>query len=501
MSEVQRALEKRKAWMAANDAQRAEATTENVTVGTPAQAQVVVDQIGNVEGEVKQAKVSSAPNEIREIIDAVCTKFNPNHFVAPEGSNVYVWVKTYNQALKKTVYQKRTVPAFLETYRNETVRTPDGKGGHKSVSVAKVWIEAAGRANYPGGMMCCPDGEVPDGVFNTFMGWGVEATEGDVSLILEFILHVICSGNKTHANYLIKWMAFCIQRPSAPPGVAVVLVGGKGCGKTTLGELLIKLHGGHGMSVSDPKFLTGSFNAHMRDLLFMFCDESFWAGDKAAEGTLKARVTGQTLTIEAKGVDAITVPNMMSIMMATNNEHAVPSSSDERRWFVLRVSNVRQGDFDYWDKLNNNINNGGAEAFLHYLQARNLTDFNVRSVPHTEELANQKIHSFGALADFMFQGLSEGLLCGFPWDQERTPTRSLFAARLEEYCQRHPKHRYNVPTPQYVGRHLLEMIGATKTRGSQGSREYTYRFPGLDEAREAFATWARLGDDFDWGDE
>lgn len=493
MSAVEK-FKKRLALQGAEDVNEAEQAK-------PAPVVALSNQIEAARVEGRKARADDFQPEAQAIIDSVCARFNPTHFVAPEGSNVYVWIKYIDPALKRYGYRKMSFTAFTQQYCNDMVYVPDGKGGQKLVSVAAVWLNAPSRPTYPGGMMCCPDGQVPDGVFNTFMGWGVEAAEGDVSLILEFILQVICSGNKTHAKYLIKWMAFCIQHPSEPPGVAVVLVGGKGCGKTTLGELLIKLHGAHGMSVSDPKFLTGSFNAHMRDLLFMFCDESFWAGDKSAEGTLKARVTGQTLTIEAKGVDAVTVPNMMSIMMATNNEHAVPSSSDERRWFVLRVSNIKQGDFDYWDKLNDNINNGGAEALLYYLQNFNLTGFNVRSVPQTQELAAQKIHSFGALADFMFQGLSEGLMCGHPWEDELIVSRSVFMARVDEYCQRHPKHRYNVPTPQYIGRHLMEMVGATKTRGSHGLREYTYRFPGLDEARTGFAKWARLGADFTWGDE
>lgn len=493
MSTVEK-FKKRLALQGAQDVNEAEQAK-------PAPVVALVNQIKAAKAAGKQAKADDFQTEVQAVIDSVGARFNPTHFVAPEGSNVYVWIKYFDPALKRYGYRKMSFTAFTQQYCNDMVYVPDGKGGQKLVSVATVWLNAPNRPTYPGGMMCFPIGEAPDGVFNTFMGWGVEATEGDASLILEFVLNVICSGNKTYANYLIKWMAFCIQRPSAPPGVAVVLVGGKGCGKTTLGELLIKLHGAHGMSVSDPKFLTGSFNAHMRELLFMFCDESFWAGDKSAEGTLKARVTGQTLTIEAKGVDAITAPNMMSIMMATNNEHAVPSSSDERRWFVLRVSNIRQGDFEYWDKLNDNINNGGAEALLHYLRNVDLTGFNVRSVPHTQELTSQKIHSFGPLADFIFQELSEGLLCGHPWEDELTVSRSLFMTRLEDFCQRHPRHRYNVPTPQFAGRHLHEMVGATKTRGSHGLREYTYRFPGLDDARTGFTKWARLGADFTWGGE
>lgn len=440
--------------------------------------------------------------EVQEIIDAICARFNPTHFVAPEGSNVYVWIKSYNAATKRVCYQRRTVPAFIETYRNDTVLIPDGKKGNKLVSVAQIWLNAPKRRTYPNGMGCYPTGEVPEGVFNTFLGWGVEAIHGDLSPILQFIEDVICSGNKAHANYLIKWMACCIQRPATPPGVAVVLVGGKGTGKTTLGELLIKLHGAHGMSVSDPKFLTGSFNAHMRDLLFLFCDESFWAGDKSAEGTLKARVTGKTLTIEAKGVDAITAPNMMSIMMATNNEHAVPSSSDERRWFVLRVSDSKQGDFQYWDELNAFINDGGTEALLHYLKNVDLKDFNVRSVPQTKELTSQKTYSFGALDGFLFDLLSMGYMGDRIWENDRAldVSRTLFMEKLAEYCQKHPRHRYNIPTAQYVGRHLQSMVGANKSRRSQGARENIYSLPGLTEARRVFAEWARLGNDFDWED-
>lgn len=485
-------FKKRLATQCAQDANKA----ANDEKPTPAVALLKQVKEAQAEGQLKRS--TNAPDELQEIIDSQCTRFNPTHFVAPEGSNVFVWIKYFDSVLRRYGYRKMSFTAFTQQYCNEIVRIPDSKGGYKTVSVAVVWLNAPGRPTYPGGMMCCPDGIVPDGVFNTFMGWGVESIEGDVSQILEFILHVICSGNNSHAKYLIKWMAFCIQRPSLPPGVAVVLVGGKGCGKTTLGDLMGKLHRAHGMSVSDPKFLTGSFNAHMRDLLFMFCDESFWAGDKSAEGTLKARVTGQTLTIEAKGVDAITAPNMMSIMMATNNEHAVPSSSDERRWFVLRVSNIKQGDFDYWNKLNANIESGGAEAFLHYLQKIDLTGFNVRSVPHTEELANQKIYSFGALDDFLYQALSDGSLCNRPWSESIILSRAAFMANLEDYCQKHPKHRFANLKPQYVGRHLLEMVGASKKRNANGTREYTYQFPELDEAREIFASWARLGDDFKW---
>jgi hypothetical protein len=47
----------------------------------------------------------------------------------------------------------------------------------------------------------------------------------------------------------------------------------------------------------------------------------------------------------------------------------------------------------YFTAITKQMDNGGREAFLHLLKTRNISDFNVRAVPQTGALAEQKRHS------------------------------------------------------------------------------------------------------------
>ena len=111
----------------------------------------------------------------------------------------------------------------------------------------------------------------------------------------------------------------------------------KGIGKGQVGQMLMRIFQNHSLHITQSKHLVGNFNAHLVDALFLFLDEAFWAGDKQGEGTLKALITERTLMIEPKGVDAFQMPNRLKILIASNNEWAVPASADERRYFVLDV--------------------------------------------------------------------------------------------------------------------------------------------------------------------
>ena len=130
-----------------------------------------------------------------------------------------------------------------------------------------------------------------------------------------------------------------------------MLRGLKGTGKGTLGQILHRLFRHHAMQISNPAHFTGRFNGHLVDVLFLFVDEAFWAGDKAGEGTLKALVTEPTIPIEPKFVNLFQTPNRLKILMASNADWVVPATADERRYFVLDVSDMPQrGDRGYFDR-------------------------------------------------------------------------------------------------------------------------------------------------------
>ena len=96
-----------------------------------------------------------------------------------------------------------------------------------------------------------------------------------------------------------------MQHPDQQAEVALVFIGERGTGKGNSGKALCKIFGQHSLHLSSPEHLTGRFNSHLRQCSFLFGDECYGPKDKSAEGTLKRIITEDTLTIEAKGRDAI----------------------------------------------------------------------------------------------------------------------------------------------------------------------------------------------------
>ena len=162
-----------------------------------------------------------------------------------------------------------------------------------------------------------------------------------------------------------------------------MLRGLKGTGKGMVGQMLMRIFRNHSLHITNPKHLVGNFNAHLVDALFLFLDEAFWAGDKQGEGTLKALITEPTVMIEPKGVDSFQMPNRLKILMASNNDWVVPATADERRYFVLDVSDERKGDVAYFTALAAAIDGDELAAFLDYLLQLDLPGFDHRNPPHT----------------------------------------------------------------------------------------------------------------------
>ena len=166
--------------------------------------------------------------------------------------------------------------------------------------------------------------------------------------------------------------------------------GGEGTGKGTLARALKRILGQHALAISNAKHLTGNFNAHLRDAVFLFADEAFFAGDRQHVGVLKSIITEEYLTVEAKYQNAVQAPNYLHVMMASNEDWVVPASLEARRFFCLEVADAHRNDHAWFAAIWKQMEAGGYAAMLHDLLRYDLTTFNVRAVPDTEALQRQK---------------------------------------------------------------------------------------------------------------
>ncbi|MBX3436249.1 MAG: hypothetical protein KF861_02080 [Planctomycetaceae bacterium] len=246
---------------------------------------------------------------------------------------------------------------------------------------------------------------------NLWQGFGVQAKQGDWSLLRHHIDDVVCSGNADHAGYLLRYLAYAIQNPTVQSEVIVILRGKQGTGKGTLATLMCDIFGAHGLHVTQSRQVVGGFNAHLMQCCFIFADEAVWAGDQKAAGVLKSMATERSMMFEPKGIDAYSGPNMLTVVMASNEDWVAPVDEDDRRYVVFEVSDAHAKDTAYFGRLHKELDGGGREAFLHDMLAMDLAGWHPRdNPPETQAKNEQKAESADPLVEWLGNILAEGSL-------------------------------------------------------------------------------------------
>jgi hypothetical protein len=357
--------------------------------------------------------------------------------------------------------------AFRSKLRNRYVDAQT-LNGMRPMPLADQWLKHADRRSFervefaPGGAR--------EGSYNLFRGMAVEpypdmtleeAAKG-CSLLLAHIKDNVCQGNAEHYDYLLGWFAHMFQKPDEKPGVAAVLGGEKGTGKTKVTESISALLGPHAFMVSQARHVTGNFNAHLAQTLLLGVEEAIWAGDKAAESTLKHLITSQTIPMERKGIDAIEIASFMRIIMTSNAAWKVPASPDERRFFVLECGDARQNDHAYFRAIDNQLygegkrkhrpgqDSPGLRALLTYLLKLDISAFEVRKVPETDALKQQRAASFDSVEEFLHLLFEDqSLVDGDDWPEEETPLlKKLLHERYRRFAEKQ-RVRYSVSASQF----------------------------------------------------
>lgn len=343
-----------------------------------------------------------------EAEDPWLRKLNEKHAVISDiGGKCRIISEVMDHALRRPRISYQSFEDFSKRYLNVRVEVGQNEKGEPQYKpVGTWWTHHVQRRQYET-IVFAPGHEVPDS-YNLWKGFACEAIPGDCGLFLDHIRNNICGGDATNYNYLIGWMARAVQKPDCPGEVAVVLRGRMGTGKGVFVKGFGSLWGRHYMQVSDPKHLVGSFNAHLRDCVVLFGDEAFYAGDKKHESVLKALVTEEHLAIESKGIDVIASPNYTHILLASNSNWVVPAGPEERRFFVLEVSDKQMQNSTYFAAIKEQLDRGGREALLHHLMTYDLAEFQVRDFPRTGALQDQKLLSYTPEEQWWFEKLEEG---------------------------------------------------------------------------------------------
>jgi hypothetical protein len=388
--------------------------------------------------------------------------------------------------------------SFTLLLANQKIKFPTASNdAATAIPLANYWLANPRRRQHEG-IAFAPQG-APRGYYNLWTGLAVKPNKsGSCAAFKEHLYNNVCNDNPAIFDWVFGWFADIFQNPAHKCGTSLVLRGEMGVGKTIVGETFGHLLGLHYVQVADPRYVTGRFNAHLVRCLLFHLDEAFWAGDRIAESKVKDLVTGKRHPIELKGYEAFFVPNYIRLFINGNPDWLVPAGPGERRFTTLDVAPTHKEDIAYFRAIADELRDGGYQRLLYELLEFDLATVDLRHIPKTEALLDQKIASLSPEQGWWIDILKRGQLPHHTRDAQpgRCPGQMLYDDYIKHAKEQGARRRAietaigiflnkNVPgLASDVKTYTIK--DATNFESASSSRGTVYIFPPLPECRRAF---------------
>lgn len=436
-----------------------------------------------------------------ENIEADLIRMNNEFAIVSRGNQIVIMREVVDAVTENRDLFFLTRDYFLLLTENRLFIPPKGK----PINLGKAWLAWKQRRSY-GGLIFKPyswseNKPYTGNTYNLWRGFSFEPKPGYVGLEnLRFFDHVlvnICRDNKEHFDWLMAWVADIFQNPGRKIGSAVILRGARRTGKGVFARVLGKLIARHYITVTHTSQVTGRFNSHLADKILVFLDEALWAGDKEAEGPLKSLITEPTMAVEMKGKDIQHLDSYCRILMATNNEWAIPTGlNDENRFAVFDMGLNAQGKTEYFADLFRELEEGGYAALLDFFLNYKYDQNSLRKAPITDALLDQKQLSLPRHAKWLLSCLHDGYIAkdqdGYGFWPIKIEADKAYDAYLK-YCE---TMREKFPVDKmWLVKKLKEFI-YVESISADGKR--WWKLPALDVCRMDFCE--KLGQEIKWDD-
>jgi hypothetical protein len=226
---------------------------------------------------------------------------------------------------------------------------------------------------------------------NVFSGWGdlrELAEKGDPECaetrrLLAYIEADLCAHDPAAYEYVLNWLAHLLQRPHEKPGVALVITGEQGTGKSTLNKLIARmLPAGTSTMTSNREQLFGRFTIHLLHLLHFGAEELVHGGNHREDSAIKDLITSTSFSYEEKNQTPFVAENYTRFVLTSNSWRPVSTHDGKRRYLILQASDEHKGNRDYWRDLYDAMRSpAGIGGLMRFLDERDLWDFDPAAVP------------------------------------------------------------------------------------------------------------------------
>lgn len=264
--------------------------------------------------------------------------------------------------------------AYADRSYEEITQTEDGPK-RKRKPAAPRWVQwphrfSLQRLTYAPGQPTITDA----GEWNTWKGWGVEPTPGDVKpwhALMDFIF----KDDKDARRWFERWCAYPLQHPGTKLFTSVLIwSAAQGTGKTLVGYTLRNIYGANAVEIKGAD-LTKSFNGWAKNRQFVIGDEVTGSDKRHEADQLKGLITQEFLRVNEKFIPEYVVPDCVNYYFTSNQPDAFFLDDGDRRSFVWEIVGPPGPPelykrYDRWLKKED-----GPAHLFHYLLNLDLGDF------------------------------------------------------------------------------------------------------------------------------
>jgi len=427
------------------------------------------------------------PDQERMILENKIVEELNNTLAIVHTSSTYILMEK-----DETEFVLDSKSSLLTLYENQPVAELTSKSAKRPPTKAQIWLQSPIRRTFDN-IVFNPkiEGHYKKN-YNIWKGFSVKPELGDCSLYWEHLKLVICSGKEAHYRYTRKWLSHLVQYPWII-GSSIVLRGKQGTGKGTFVEPIGKLFGPHFAPLASLDKILGRFNSHLKNAVLIYADEAIWGGNRKEIGLLKSLITEKKLFIEGKGKDGYWIDNYKHLIVSSNEDWAVHLDPDDRRFFVLDVSDSRKEDLDYFNKIHQQLEDGGYEALMYDLLNEDLTDFDPRVMPENFSGFDMKLEGAPNIDRFIYTSLKEEC-----WNHANIgPSQSLddllvdiFYDCYKNWCD---YENQKIMCKEQVGKRLHTILPSMQPKRSPREedprRRWKYTFSSLERCRSDFENY------------
>lgn len=325
-----------------------------------------------------------------------------------EGMIIRHWTDETGVKRVKTLNQQAFRTAVAPLHYKEITDGVRGPNRIKFYAAASVWIKSDFRQTFQE-IVFRPN--APAECLNLWSPIPCERKEGDVSLVLEFIENVVCSGSPSKAAYLLDWLAHLMQKPEEKCTIVPTIIGEQGTGKGLFTDGILRaILRNYYARIDKPGVIMERFNTEQSRKFLTVLDEASWRGNHELANVMKSLTGNDTMTVEEKFGGRYTIENYSRYIITSNDKEAIHIEPTNRRYFVLEISAGKRTDLKYYGALWDELRDGGmAGKFYDWLLKRDVSKFNPKQFPtHLDTLGQDtKVSSMGAVGAFWYDGLFE----------------------------------------------------------------------------------------------